>query len=158
MNGKEITNLVAEIAKSRFASSHWQPSPPELAGGGFILEPEGAYCLIRASDTSNPFIWMKAGVALDIPRNDALAYFVATANKDLVVGRAYLAYGDQVAMVVLDETVFAAALAWEHQPSMVDLVTRLDNLLTEARAMQLKILERFGGRPFASDDWSFLIF
>jgi hypothetical protein len=148
---------VREIARGRFPDSHWQPSPPALIGDGYVLEPQDAYCLIHAAVANDPFIWIKAGIALDIPLSERLAYFVATTNSDLIVGRTYLATGQHVGLVVMEETVFAAALSWEHQPSIVDLINRLENLLRQARDMRLELLRRFEGRPFRRDDWGHLL-
>lgn len=54
----------------------------------------------------HPFIWVKGGIAHAIPRSEALATDVAAANRGLVVGRLYLSYGEEIAMVVFDEAIF----------------------------------------------------
>lgn len=77
-----------------------------------LLPTRGAIVWVGSPpDRSNPFIWIKFGVALEIPRSSELAYHVACANKQLVVGRAYLGYGDEVAMVVMDETSTKTSIA-----------------------------------------------
>jgi hypothetical protein len=65
-------------------------------------------------------------------------------------------YGEQYAFVVVDENIFAASISRQFTPSIQQVVTRLDFSLEHARDLQHSILQRFGGRPFAGDDWMHL--
>lgn len=58
---------------------------------------------------------------------------------------------------MVDETVFASSLSLDFQPSMQDLVNRLETSMTHAREMRQDLLGQFGGRPFAGEDWIYLI-
>jgi hypothetical protein len=111
---------------------------------------------MRVSRGGNGFLWIKCGIGHAIPRSEGLALHVAAANKDLIVGRAYLAYGDELAMVVLDETIFAPPIDLAYDPSIQDLVDRVETSMTHARQLREDVLGRFGGQPFADDDWMLL--
>jgi len=159
MDAEEVTALIPELlgdvypGKYRPALGEEVPDYP----GGWILEEDGAFCFMKAGGTRLPFIWIRVGAAIEIPRNDELAYYVACANKDLQAGRAYMRYGEQYALVVVDESVFAAPISRQFPATMQGVVTRLDFSLEHARDLQHWIFERFGGRPFAGDDWMHLV-
>jgi hypothetical protein len=120
---------------------------------GWILELDDCVVLVRAAQTTHPFILIRGGIAHEIPRSEALVLHVASANKDLVVGRSYLAYGDDFAMVVFDEAIFGASLSMEHQPSMQDAVNRFETSVQYTSEWAKTIRERFGGKQFTADDW-----
>ncbi len=69
---------------------------------GWMLEIDGTVAFVRAMGEQNPFTWFRGGIAHGIPRGKALALHVATQNRDLVVGRAFLATNDFAAMVTFD--------------------------------------------------------
>lgn len=125
--------------------------------GGWVVEDGGVLAFLKVARTRKPFIWVRVGVALEIPTSSDLAFYVACANKDLVAGRAYLRYGEQHAFVGIDDSIAAEAISRAHQPTMQEVVTRLDFALEHARDLQWWILERFGGRPFAGDEWYLLV-
>jgi hypothetical protein len=125
--------------------------------GGWVVEDDGVLAFLKVARTRQPFIWIRIGVALEIPTSSDLAFYVACANKDLVAGRAYLRYGDQHAFVGIDESISVEAISRAHQPSMQEVVTRLDVALEHARDLQWWISEKFGGRPFAGDEWYLLV-
>jgi hypothetical protein len=158
MNADEVAALVPQLLEGRYPGKCRQVDDVVAPPGSWLLEDEDIFGLVRATDTSSPFIWIKLGVAIEIPRTSELAHHVACANKQLVTGRAYLAYGEHVALVVVDETVFASSLSWDFQPSIQDLVNRLETSMTHARAMRKDLLGQFGGRPFAREDWIHLAF
>jgi hypothetical protein len=160
VNAEQIEALIPELLENRYPGQYrnaMETGFPELPGG-WVVEPGGLVCLVRSAGTSNPFIWIKIGVAIEVPRSPELAYYVAAANKKLDVGRAYMGYGDDLALVVMDETVFAASLSWQFEPSVSDVLSRFQASLTQARNMAEEIFERFGGRSFASDEWMHLAF
>jgi hypothetical protein len=114
--------------------------------------------LVRAAQTTHPFILIRGGIAQEIPRSEALALHVAGSNKNLVVGRAYLAHGDDVAMVVFDEAIFGAYLSLQYEPSVHDVVNRFETSIQYTSEWSKTIREKFGGRPFALDDWALMSF
>lgn len=67
-----------------------------------------------------------------------------------------MAYGGELAMVVVDETIFAHVVSLQYQPSLQDLVDRIATSMTHARQLRRDVIGRFGGRPFASEDWILL--
>ncbi len=153
MDADQIAALVPGLLQARYPGTHREAEPAESpAGSAWVLEHEDAVCLIRATRTGKPFVWLLVGVAVDIPRSSELAYYVACANQQLEVGRAYMGYGERFAMVVVDETVFASSLSWEFEPSIHDLITRLEGSITHAGDLGVDILKRFGGRRFTRDD------
>jgi len=160
VNAAELEALIPQILENRFSGQYrraFEENVPELPGG-WIVERDGLVCLVRAAGTNHPFIWIKIGLAIEIPRSAELAYYVAAGNKKLDVGRAYLDYGEDLALVVMDETVFAASLSWEFEPSLSDLLSRWQTSMSQARNMAAEIFEQFGGRPFTSDEWMHLAF
>ena len=158
MNGEQIEALIPQMLENRYPGTYRRAFEETAPGNGWVVEHEGMVSLVRAAGASHPFIWMKIGMAIEIPRSPELAYYVAAANKKLDVGRAYMAYGEDLAFVVMDETVFAASLSWDFEPSISDLLSRYQTSWTQARNMATEIFERFGGRPFAPDEWMHLAF
>jgi hypothetical protein len=158
MDADEVAGLVPELL-GNFYQGKYRPAAggawPDYPGG-WILEEDGAFCFIKTAGARMPFIWIRVGAAIDIPRDDALAYYVACANKDLQAGRAYMRYGEEHALVVVDESVSAAPISRQWAASVQEVLTRLDLCLEHARDLQHWILERFGGRPFTGDDWGLL--
>lgn len=164
MNAEQTSQLIAQMLEAKFpgryravslAQGALPPGVPDVEG--WVLEEEGTYCYVRVAQTSYPFVWLKFGISHATPPTEELAFAVAAANKDLVVGRAYLAAGDDVAMVVLDETIFAAPISWEHEPSVQDLLQRVATGAQQAGTLQRNIRGRFGGRSFQADDWMLLM-
>jgi hypothetical protein len=159
MDSDEATILLHELlgevfaGRLRPASGRSVPDYP----GAWLVEEDGALAFVKVASTESPFIWIRVGAAVDIPLVDALAYFVACANKDLQVGRAYMRYGDQVALVAVDECITTAPISRQSHESMQDVVTRLDFSLDHARTLQYWILQQYGGRPFSGDDWALLV-
>jgi hypothetical protein len=161
VNADEIADLVPRLLEARYPGRSQRASfgelPPGLQDpGGWVLQLDGVFCFVRATRTTDPFIWMQCGIAHAIPRSNELAFYVAAANKKLSIGRLFMAYGADLAMVVLDETIFAHAISMAYQPSIQDLVNRLEGTITTARESGAEVLERFGGRPFAFEDWMML--
>jgi hypothetical protein len=93
-----------------------------------------------------------SGVAIEIPRSEELAYYVACENKEIMAGRAYMGYGNEFALVVVEEVVWGRALSWDFEPGLSDMVTRFEYVLRQAGEMRAVILERFGGRPCRDDE------
>ncbi|MEA2494337.1 MAG: hypothetical protein QOJ29_2248 [Thermoleophilaceae bacterium] len=83
---------------------------------------------------------------------------IAAGNKDLVTGRVYMAWGEDLAMVVYDDTIFSEYLSTDYQPSMQDLVNRMENGFAHTSQWTTEIREKFGGRPFSREDWGLLTF
>jgi hypothetical protein len=73
--------------------------------GGWLLEHQGGYCLLRVPNIEDTIISARAGVAIEIPRSEELAYYVACENKQIMAGRVYMGYGDELALLVLEEIV-----------------------------------------------------
>lgn len=158
MDANEVAAWVPELLGDIYPGKHRPAVGEEIPDypGGWILEEDGAFCFIKTAGTRLPFIWIRVGAAIEIPRDDALAYYVATANKDLQAGRAYMRYGEQYALVAVDESISASPLSRQSAASLQDVVTRIDLSLEHARDLQYWIFERFGGRPLAGDDWMHL--
>ena len=97
------------------------------------------------------------GAAIEIPRGNEFAFYVACANKDLMAGRAYLRYGEEHALMALDENIPLSGISREFPPSLQDIVNRLYLVLEHARDLQYWVLERFGGRRFLGDEWFMLV-
>jgi hypothetical protein len=156
IDGEGLEQFVPELLQARYPGKS-EPAfsnPPEgLPNLGWILELDGSVALVRASKTTHPFIWFRGGIAHAIPRSDALATHVATANRDLMVGRAYLASGEDIAMVAFDEAIVGEYLSLDYQPSVDDLVTRFEMAIQYTTEWSKTVLERFGGQRFTRDDW-----
>lgn len=159
MNGEDLKQFVPELLEARYPGRSREASPGVDMGAGalgWILELDDCLALVRASQTSNPFIWIKGGIAHGIPRSDALALEVAAGNKDLVVGRLYMAYGDDVAMVVFDEAIFADYISVEYEPSMRDVVNRFETSIQYTSQWAKTIRDKFGGQSFSGEDWALM--
>jgi len=155
VDAEELERFVPELLEGRYPGRSRELAGAEIPGLpslGWVLELENSVVLVRASKTSNPFIWIKGGIAHAIPKSEALATHVAAGNKQLVVGRVYLAYGDDIAMVVFDETVFGAYLSLQYEPSIKDVVNRFETSLQHTDEWAKTIREKFGGQPFTADD------
>jgi hypothetical protein len=158
VDGNDIVGFVPQALES------WYPGcSHELAHGrgpdvGWVLEAEGAVAVVRAVGTSRPFVWLRAGIAHTIPRADALAWHVASKNKDLMAGRVYATSSDDLAMVVFDEAILGPAISYQHQPSIQDVRTRLDIGLECAAQWSAEVRETFGGQAFTPADWGKLLF
>jgi hypothetical protein len=154
MDGEQIASLIPQLLEGRYPGQYRQPDPVEVvqAPNGWALEQEDALCFIRPGGTAHPFVWIKVGAAIEIPRSSELAYHVACANKQLDVGRAYLGYGEEFALVIIDETVRAQAVSFDFEASIDGLVVRFETSLNQVRTMGAEILEKFGGRRFVRDD------
>lgn len=164
MNGEDLKRFVPEMLEARYpgrsrlaglSSASVGPEDPDL---GWLLEHDDCVVLVKATQTSHPFISIKGGVAHAVPRSEDLALHVATANKELMVGRLYMAYGDDIAMVAFDEAIVGAYLSLEYQPSVEDVVTRFETSVQYTSQWAKSILEKFGGQPFTADDWHLMIF
>ncbi len=161
MNGEELKQFVPELLEGRYPGRSKEAAPGSDIGAGdlgWILELDDCLVLVRASLVSNPFIWIRGGIAHGIPRTDALALDIAAGNKDLVVGRLYMAYGDDVAMVVFDESIFAGYLSLEYQPSMTDVVNRFETSVQYTSQWTKTVREKFGGQAFSAEDWVLMSF
>ena len=161
MNGEELDEFVPQLLEARYPGRVRKMGEggiglPEI--GGWVLELDGCVLTVRATQTSHPFIWIRGGVAHGISRSEELALRVAAGNKDLVVGRIYMAYGDDVAMVVFDETIFGGYLSFQHEPSIEDAVNKLETSVKYTTEWAKAISEEFDGRPFTADDWHLLTF
>jgi hypothetical protein len=155
VDAEELERFVPELLEGRYPGRSRELAGAEVPGLpslGWVLELENSVVLVRASEASNPFIWVKGGIAHAIPRSEALATHVAAGNKQLVVGRVYLAYGDDVAMAVFDETVFGAYLSLQYEPSIQDVLNRFETSLQYTEEWAKTIQEKFGGRAFTADD------
>jgi hypothetical protein len=154
MGADDLTRLVPELLDIRYPGQRREPDPVEvlMKPNGWALEQEEALCFIRVAGTEHPFIWIKVGAAIAVPKSAELAYRVACVNKDLEAGRAYLGYGEDLALVAIDETVQASALSYEFEPSLEDLTRRFEQSLKQARTLGAEIIDRFGGRRFVRDD------
>lgn len=125
---------------------------------GWIVDLDNSAVLVRVSQASHPFILIRGGIAHGLPRSEALATHIATANKDLVVGRVYMAHGDDIAMAVFDEAIFGAYLSLQYEPSLQDVVTRFETSLQYTSEWAKEVREKFGGQAFTADDWHLMSF
>jgi hypothetical protein len=162
VNGEELEKFVPDLLQARYPGrarevGEFGDSEP-LSVRGWMLELDGCILTVRAAKTTHPFIWIRGGIAHAIPKSEALALQVAAGNKDLVVGRLYLAYGDDVTMVVFDETIFGGYLSLQYEPSIQDVVNRLETSIQYTNEWSAKIRDRFEGQPFTSDDSHLLTF
>jgi len=162
MTREEMEQFLPELLEARYPDLAQQmgvEGAPGLPGmGGWMLSLDGCVVTASVSRSSHPFIWIRGGVAHALPRSEELALRVAAANKDLVVGRLYMAYGDDLAMVVFDESVFGGYLSFQHEPSIEDVVNKLETSVQYTSEWAKKIRDEFGGRPFTSDDLHLLSF
>jgi hypothetical protein len=110
---------------------------------GWVLELDNCLALIRPTQTTHPFIMVRG---------------VAAGNKQLMVGRLYLAYGEGIAMVVFDETIFGEYLSMQYEPSIQDAVSRFETSLQYTAEWTKTIHEKFGGQSFTADDWHLMSF
>lgn len=120
---------------------------------GWLIEAEDAVVLVRASLSDVPFIWIQGGIAFGVPTSAALAFYIASRNRVLEVGRVYMDHSEDAAMVVFDETIFAAPISPEHRPSMQDAWDRVNTSVLQTVEWSRDIRERFGGHPFTGEDW-----
>jgi hypothetical protein len=159
IDGEALKQFVPELLEARYPGRSREVEPNAGPGHlGWTLELDECVVLVRASQASNPFILIRGGIAHAIPRTEALALHVATGNKDLMVGRLYMAYGDDLAMVVFDEAIVGAYLSMEYEPSIQDVVTRFETSLQYTSQWAKATLEKFGGQPFTADDWHLMSF
>ncbi|HET8863565.1 MAG TPA: hypothetical protein VFM94_09985 [Solirubrobacterales bacterium] len=159
IDGAELQQFVPDLLEGRYPGRSREVEPTTGPGHfGWILELDDCVVLVRASQVSNPFIWIRGGIAHAIPRSEALATHVAAANKDLMVGRAYMACGDEMAMVVFDEAIVGAYLSLQHEPSIRDVVNRFETSLQYTSEWARTIREKFGGQAFTADDWHLMSF
>ena len=153
--------LLRGIVEERYPSTDYRRLVEDdfLPGfsGGWVLEHEGGFCLMRVPSVDPTIISIRAGAAVEIPRSEELAYYVACENKKVMAGRAYLGYGEAVAMVVVEEVVWGRALSWGFDPSLSDMLGRFESVMKKANEIRSVLLPRFGGRPFAGDDWMHLV-
>lgn len=160
MNREELEQFVPELLEARYSGLAQKMGGEDDIGlpglGGWMLGFDDSVLTLSVSRSEHPFIWIKGGVGHAIPRSEHLALRVAAGNKDLVVGRLYMAYGDDVAMVAFDETVFGGYLSFQHEPSIQDAVNKLETSIQHTREWAKTIREEFGGRPFTVDDWHLL--
>lgn len=159
MDRDEAESLIPEMLGLLYAGKY-RPATDDVVPdypGGWVVDDDGVTAFMKVSRTKKPFIWVRVGVAIEIPTSSELAFYVACANKDLAAGRAYLRYGDQHAFVGVDESIFIESISRAHPPTMQEVVTRLDFALEHARNLQWWICEKFGGRPFASNEWYLLM-
>jgi hypothetical protein len=160
VNGEELQRFVPELLEARYPGRSREMFPP-LEGMpqlGWVLELDDCLAIVRASQATHPFIWIRGGVAHALPRSEALATDVAAANKNLVVGRLYMAYGDEIAMVVFDEAIVGEYLSMEYEPSIKDAINRFETSLQYTAQWAKTIQEKFGGSRFTSDDWHLMDF
>lgn len=162
MNGEELEGFIPQLLEARYPDRSrklGEDGGPGLPGlPGWILDLDGCVMTVRPSHSSNPFIWIRGGISHAIPRSEELALRVAAGNKDLVVGRLYMAYGDDVAMVVFDESIFGGYLSFQHEPSIEDVVNKLETSIQYTEEWAKTIRGEFGGRQFTADDWHLLTF
>lgn len=164
MLGDDLKQFVPQMlearypGRSRLAGLSSESVGPDDPHFGWLLEHDDCVMLVNSTRTTHPFISIKGGVAHAIPRSEDLALQVATANKELMVGRLYMAYGDDIAMVAFDESIVGAYLSLDYQPSVDDLVTRFETSVQYTAQWAKTILEKFGGQPFTADDWHLMSF
>jgi hypothetical protein len=159
VNGAELQQFVSELL-DRYPGRSREMFPPVdgMPHPGWILELDDCVAMVRASQVSHPFVWVRGGIAHAIPRSEELATDVAAGNKDLMVGRLYLAYGDEIAMVVFDEAISGGYLSMQYEPSIQDAVTRFEMSLQYTTEWSKKVLEKFGGQAFSGEDWHLMSF
>lgn len=161
MNADEATEVLPQILEANFESQVRRVGPNIPPGmqdvGGWLVQVDDAYCFCRVGRGGPGFIWVRLGIAHAIPKSCDLAFLVATGNRELEVGRAYLAAGEDIAMVVIEDTMFIPAMSWEHQATFTDVASRIVTAVGHAGQLRREILTRFGGLPFDGEDWNLLI-
>lgn len=156
---EQARELLREFVQGRYSESGRDLGDDFLPGisGGWLIEHEGGICLLRVPDVEQTIVTIRAGVAVEIPRCEELAYHVACANKQIMVGRAFMGYGDEFALVVLEDIVRGRAISWDFEPSIEDVVSRFEYVIQQSSEMRKSILERFGGRTFRDEDTMLLV-
>lgn len=86
MDGEELKQFVPELLEAQYPGRSREADPHSgdiVPGGhlGWILDLDDCVVLVRASQTSHPFMSIRGGIAHAIPRSEALATHVAAANK-----------------------------------------------------------------------------
>lgn len=61
-------------------------------------------------------------------------------------------------MVVFEETIVAAYLSMQYEPSIKDVVNRFKNSLGYTSEWAKAIREKYGGQPLSADDWYLMSF
>jgi hypothetical protein len=162
VDGEELKRFVPELLEARFPGAYRKIDFPVPEGMpdtfGWTLSLDGAVLTVKPTQTKLPFIWIRGGIAHAIPRTEDLALRVASGNRELMTGRMYMGYGDDIAMVAFDEAIAAEPLSMQYEPSIQDLVNRLETSIDYTREWSQTILAEFGGRPFTEDDWQLLAF
>lgn len=164
MLGDDLKQFVPQLLEARYPGRS-RPADPAgesvVPGGphfGWVLEHDDCVLLVKATGTTHPFISIKGGIAHAIPRSEDLALQVAAANKELMVGRLYMGYGEDIAMVAFDEAIVGAYLSLDYQPSVDDVVTRFETSIQYTAQWAKTILDKFGGQAFTADDWHLMSF
>jgi hypothetical protein len=161
VDGEDLKRFVPDFLQARYPAAFHQIDFPvdELNQlFGWTLSLDGAFLTIKATQTTHPFIWIRGGIAHGIPRTENLALRIASGNRELMSGRIYLGYADDIAMAAFDEAIMAAPLSMDFEPSIQDLVNRFEAAINCTREWSRTVLEEFGGRPFGRDDWQLLAF
>jgi hypothetical protein len=161
VDGEDLQRFVPDLLQARYPGAYRQIdfSADELNKlFGWTLNLDGAFLTVKAAQTTHPFIWIRGGIAHAIPRTEDLALRVASGNRELMSGRIYMGYGDDIAMVAFDEAIMAGYLSLDFEPSIQDLVNRFEAAINYTREWSRTVLEDFGGRPFGEDDWQLLAF
>jgi hypothetical protein len=162
MNRSELERFASELLQARYPAETrkmGEENGPGLPGlGGWMLVFDECILTVSVSQSQHPFIWLRGGIAHAVPRSEELALRVAAGNKELVVGRLCMAYGDDIAMVIFDETVFGAYLSMEYEPSIQDVVNKLETSVEYTKDWTKKVRLEFGGQGFTPDDWHLLTF
>lgn len=161
MNGDELRDFIPQFLEQLFPGMYSDLAAESgvagmSAGPWLLLRSGSVSVVVPHCDVESPHVRIKSGVALHVPLTPELGIYVATANKQLWNGRAYIVTGDGKAIIALEELVFAAALSYDFVPGLQDLATRVSTLTTKAGALSQEVLERFGGQRFEKADSMFL--
>lgn len=154
-DAEQARDLLRKVVEERYPAESYRKLGEDFFPGfpgGWLLQHEGSYCLLRVPNVSETIISIRASVAIEIPRSEELAYYVACENKQIMAGRAYMGYGDEFALIVLEEIVWGRALSWDFEPSLEDMLNRFRYVIRQASKMQSAVFERFGGRPFREEE------
>ena len=162
MNREELNLFLPDLLEARYPGlprkmgEHDGPGLPGVEG--WMLNFNDFLLVVRVSQSTHPFIWIRSGLAHGLPKSETLALRIAAGNKDLVVGRLYMAFGDDLAMVAFEETVFGGYLSFQHKPSIHDVVNKVETSVDHSKEWSKTIREEFGGQQFAIDDCHLLTF
>jgi hypothetical protein len=114
---------------------------------------------VHTGDGNPDYIRVHSGAAIHVPFGVEVALAVASFNKQLWNGRAYLQVNQErsLCLVALEENFFAEALSYDFMPSLDDFARRLGTMTLWAGKLGEQLRTEHGGAAIAGSEVGVLI-